>query len=181
MSKLAFDEAAFRHGLTREDLFAVLSDPVYVEREFQPARKGEGMNTLIIGRHPSRDELVEVVLRTDDARMRATVFHAMTARWKMLARIDNADVIPTHQREAMQEQLKVVGLEGHQPGSRSIKAQLDVLEQRLQERRAGIDLGGLDRVAEAVRQLRTKDQQPKPPIHRDRPPQPGPGHSGPQL
>lgn len=184
VSKLAFDEAAFRHGLTREDLFAVLSDPVYIEREFQPARKGEGMNTLVIGRHPVRDELVEVVMRTDATTKRATVFHAMSARWKMLARIDDPTVIPGHQRSVMDEQLKTVGLDRHQPGSRGVRAQLDVLEQRLQERRSGINRDGLDRVTEAINQVRSGQQRPGPSRHNQPAPpseQRGPGRSGPQL
>lgn len=179
MSKLAFDAAAFRHGLSQDEIVAAMSDLVYVEREFQPARKGEGMNTLIIGRHPSRDELVEVVMRTDTKAMRATVFHAMTARWKMLARIEDPTVIPAQQLTAMNDQLRAVGLDRHQPGSRAMKAQLDVLEQRLQERRSGIDRHGLDRVADAINQMRANDQQRS--TRYERPSTPGPDRPGPQL
>lgn len=60
-----------------------------------------------------------------------------------------------------------------------MKAQLDVLEQRLQERRSGIDRHGLNRVADAINQMRANDQQRS--TRHERPSTPGPDRPGPQL
>lgn len=146
---VAFADSAFRHGLSQREIASVLGDPVYVERDFQPSRVGEGTNTLVVGWHPRREELVEVIMETDAATMSLRVFHAMPASWKTLARLDNPDVIPEHQAVEMREKLSAAGLDKPRQsvGSRSLRAQLDLLEQRLQARRAGPGGLGVDRGA----------------------------------
>lgn len=162
--RFVIQQAALRHGLSRDDIRAVLAEPVYAEPDFQSARGDrEGMNTLVVGRHPRREELIEVVLQADPRTRDVRVFHAMSARGKTLARMD-PELVPPDQQRSVQLYLVKARLEGFEPGSRAMRAQLDQVELRLQQRQSA------------------RPQQPRPARRWDPPPPTaGPSQGGPQL
>lgn len=143
MPKIVITGSARKHGLDPDEVKSVMLDAVYMEPGFQESRQddeGRREVTLFVGVHPAdRERAIEVIgeaMPSGDFE----VFHAMDAKPRHLARVEDQAALPKRAQQAAREYLDQAGARQVQPGSRAARAAVDRQElarRRILRERAG--------------------------------------------